>query len=156
MGPLNVLFLNSCIQDIYLGYLCLHKGCVEHNLIAVWGLGGRHRFSHFLSPPPCFCSLILRGKSWLWENSKLSVFSKRPLPFFSLPLPSMPRPVPPLTPALFPQCLAVCTRKEKSRVNWGHVKGGKLGAGGQERWGNENWVKKEAMMRGINSTSMRK
>lgn len=50
-------------------------------------------------------------------------FLKAPPTLLSLAPPSIPRPVPPLTPALFPQCLAVCTQKEKSWVNPGQIRG---------------------------------
>lgn len=120
------------------GLVCQQNGSVKHNLIAALGSGGWHGSCRFLShrqalsfPPSVLSSSGENGG--LWENSKKSVFSKRPLPLFPcISIHSLHGPtINPLFFCFFPQCLAVCSGKEKSQVIWGQKKKGGGAEGGE-------------------------
>lgn len=124
------------------GKMCLQNGYIKHNLIAALGLGGWHGLSRFLShpqPTPHPTSVLSSSgeNSGLWENSKMSVFSKRPLPSF--PCSSIHPTINLLVFPTVPNCVHC---KEKWQVIWGQIKG-KMRAGGHERWRNENWRQKK-------------
>lgn len=124
------------------GKMCLQNGYIKHNLIAALGLGGWHGLSRFLShprPTPHPTSVLSSSgeNSGLWENSKMSVFSKRPLPSF--PCSSIHPTINLLVFPTVPNCVHC---KEKWQVIWGQIKG-KMRAGGNERWRNENWMQKK-------------
>lgn len=100
-----------------------------------------------------------RGKILALGKQQIKCFLKAPPTLLSLAPLSIPRPVPPLTPALFPQCRAVCAQKEKSQVSPGQNRGEKLGAGakrGTMKGKKRRKISKRTVKRGINSTLMRK
>lgn len=127
-------------QDIY----------VKHNLFAALGLEGDmgHLASSPTDQPPSslFRSVLSSSgeNSGLWENSKMSVFSKRPLPSF--PCSSMHfLPSPTINPffLLFPQCRAVCSGTGEII---GHLRSNKRGETRDEGVKLKDWIEKKTCL----------